>query len=84
MSVSTTQGSLVYDANGNIIQIVAANEDSVPLNNVIAPLTSAAVNPNVAPTGVSNVPLNAKSVPVANLQIGSSTGQSLASWSNPS
>ena len=48
MSVSTTQGSLVYDANGNIIQIVAANQDSVPLNNAIAPITSAAVNPNVA------------------------------------
>ena len=83
MSVSTTNVTTTYDAAGNIIQTVAPSQDSVPLNSAVSPLTCASVQPNVAPTGVSNVPLNGKSVPVGNLQIGTSTGQSLASWSNP-
>ena len=82
MSASLISATVTYDAAGNIIQTVAASE-GLALNLAVSPLASAAVQPNVAATGVSNAPLNAKSVPVGNLQIGASTGQSLASWSNP-
>lgn len=82
MSASTTGVTTNYDAAGNIVQTVAASE-GLAQNAAVSPLTSAAVQPNVAPTGVSNVPQNAKTVPVGNLQIGTATGQSLASWSNP-
>lgn len=82
MSVSTTNVTLSYDASSNIIQTVAANE-GLAGNSVTAPLTSAAVNPSAVAIGTSNQPLNAKPVNTANLQIGTATGQSLASWSNP-
>jgi hypothetical protein len=81
-ATSTTGLTTSYDASGNIIQTVVASEGAA--NNVaVSPLTNAATQPNVAPTGVSNVPLNALTVPVGNKQIGTSLGQSCASWSNP-
>ncbi len=82
MSASTTGVTTTYDAAGNIIQTVAANE-GIANNAVTSPLTSAATTPSAVAIGTSNQPLNAKPVNVANLQIGTATGQSLASWSNP-
>lgn len=89
MSASTTGVTITYDQAGpggaipgNIIQTVAANE-GLANNAVTSPLTSAAANPNVAPTGTSNVPLNAKTAPISALQIGAGTGSYLSVISNP-
>lgn len=89
MSASLTSVTTTYDQAGpggaipgNIIQIVAANEGTAN-NEVTSPLTSAAVQPSAVAIGTSNQPLNAKPVNIANLQIGTATGQSLASFSNP-
>jgi hypothetical protein len=82
MSASTSNVTIQYDAEGNIIQTVGASQGTAE-NLVTSPLTIASVNPNVAPTGTSNQPLNAKPVNTANLQIGASTGSTLASLSNP-
>jgi len=83
MSASTTNVTITYDAELNIVQTVGANE-GVAENLVTSPLICASVQPNVAATGTSNQPLNAKPVNTANLQIGIATGSTLASWSNPS
>jgi hypothetical protein len=82
MSASTTGLTTTYDAAGNIIQTVAANE-GLANNAAVSPLTSTAVQPNVAPTGVSNLPLNAKTAPISSLQIGAGTGSYLSVISNP-
>lgn len=82
MSASTTNVTITYDAEGNIVQTVGASQ-GVAENLVSSPLVIASVNPVVVATGTSNQPLNAKPVNTANLQIGAATGSTLASWSNP-
>lgn len=72
---------MAYDAEGNIVQAVSNTTASIPV--VTSPLTNAAVQPAVDPQGVSNQPLNAATTIKSNVQIGASTGSTLASWSNP-
>lgn len=82
MSVSTTSVTKTYDAESNIIQTVGASQGAAE-NLVDSPVSQVpSISPIVDSQGVSNQPLNAKSVPTQTF-IGASTGNILASWANP-